>query len=239
MGTSAGVESPRHEEGLSLMGSSQGSISRKHTAGEAAASLSSYFSRRFVQGCAMLFPIVVTMYATWWILQFFDAFFSPLYEWFMGYHVFGLGFITSMLFIFATGVFASSWVGGALVNLGEWIIRRLPLVKHIYNAAKQVSSAVSPDHETANSFRECVLIRHPRAGEYAFGFITGTTYVKTDAGELQLNTVYVPTNHVYVGDVFLLEDKDVIRVNLSVREGIEIVVSVGMAVPSRLFAERL
>ena len=114
------------------------SISRKHTTGEAAASMSSYFSKRFVQGCAMLFPIVVTVYATWWILNFFDAFFSPLYEWLMGYHVFGLGFLTSMLFIFATGVFASSWVGKAFSNLGEFIIHRLPLVKHIYSAAKQV-----------------------------------------------------------------------------------------------------
>lgn len=51
------------------------------------------------------------------------------------------------------GVFASSWIGTALVGLGEYIIRKLPLVKHIYNAAKQVSGAVSPDHETANSFR--------------------------------------------------------------------------------------
>ena len=51
------------------------------------------------------------------------------------------------------GVFASSWIGAALVGIGEYIIRKLPLVKHIYNAAKQVSGAVSPDHETANSFR--------------------------------------------------------------------------------------
>lgn len=228
------------EEAVRLMtGTSSTSLTRKHTTGEAAASASGFFSRKFAAGIGVLFPVVVTVYATWWILNFFDAFFSPVYEWFMGYHVFGLGFLTSMLFIFATGVFASSWVGRALSNLGEFIIHRLPLVKHIYSAAKQVSAAVSPDHEAANSFRECVLIRHPRQGEYAFGFITGSTYVKTDSGEIQLYTVYVPTNHVYVGDVFLLEEKDVIRVNLSVREGIEIVVSVGMAVPPRLSAARL
>lgn len=57
------------------------------------------------------------------------------------------------IFIYLAGVFASSWIGAALVGLGEYIIRKLPLVKHIYNAAKQVSGAVSPDHETANSFR--------------------------------------------------------------------------------------
>lgn len=52
----------------------------------------------------MLFPVVVTVYATWWILEFFDNFFSPVYEYLLGFHVFGLGFVTSMLFIFATGM---------------------------------------------------------------------------------------------------------------------------------------
>lgn len=236
-----GTHAPKDpEEGVHLIGAMNSqSVPRKHTTGEAAASASSYFSRRFASGLAMLFPILVTVYATWWILNFFDAFFSPLYEWLLGFNVFGLGFLTSMLFIFATGVFASSWVGRAFSNLGELIIHRLPLVKHIYSAAKQVSGAIAPDHETANSFRECVLIRHPRQGEYALAFITGSTFISTDDGGIQLYTVYVPTNHVYVGDVFLLEEKDVIRVKLSVREGIEIVVSVGMAVPPSLSAARL
>lgn len=73
------------------------------------------------------------------------------------------------------GVFVSSWLGGLALQLGEWIIKKLPLVKHIYSAAKQVSAAVNPANETAQSFRECVIIRHPRHGEYAFGFITGHT----------------------------------------------------------------
>jgi len=51
------------------------------------------------------------------------------------------------------GVFTSSWIGSAFLGLGEYIIRRLPLVKHIYSAAKQVSAAVSPDNEAHNSFR--------------------------------------------------------------------------------------
>lgn len=52
---------------------------------------------------AILFPIAVTVYVTWWFLDFFDAFFSPLYKKVVGFEVFGLGFVTSMVFIFATG----------------------------------------------------------------------------------------------------------------------------------------
>ncbi|KFM27995.1 hypothetical protein F751_0681 [Auxenochlorella protothecoides] len=189
---------------------------------QAAQSLfNTYFSRRFMSGCAILFPVVVTAYLTWWFLEFFDNFFSPLYTYLFGFHVFGLGFLTSMLFIFATGVFTSSWMGATLFKLSDYIIRKVPLVKHIYSAAKQVSAAVSPDNEATHSFRECVLIRHPRHGEYAFGFITGQTKMTTPEGELELFSVYVPTNHVYVGDIFLLAAPDIIRHNLSVREGIE------------------
>lgn len=70
------------------------------------------------------------------------------------------------------------------------------------------------------SGRECVLVRHPRHGEYAFGFITGQTQLSTPEGDLDLFAVYIPTNHVYVGDIFLLSAADIIRNNLSVREGI-------------------
>ena len=69
----------------------------------------------------------------------------------------------------------SSWLGGLLLQVGEWLIKKLPLVKHIYSAAKQVSAAVSPSNESTASFRECVIVRHPRQGELAFGFITGQT----------------------------------------------------------------
>ncbi|KAK9842729.1 hypothetical protein WJX74_001526 [Apatococcus lobatus] len=204
---------------------------------EAIASVaSSWMSRRFLGGCAVLFPMVVTVYITWWFLTFFDNFFSPVYESVFGFHVFGLGFVTSMAFILMTGVFVSSWLGGLALQLGEWIIKKLPLVKHIYSAAKQVSAAVNPANETAQSFRECVIIRHPRHGEYAFGFITGHTRLQSEKGDMSLYSVYVPTNHIYVGDVFLMGEVDIIKPNLSVREGLEIVVSVGMALPPNLRA---
>lgn len=60
----------------------------------------------------------------------------------------GLGFITSVTFIFVVGVFMSSWVGASVLSLGEWIIKRMPLVRHIYNASKQISAAISPGKPT-------------------------------------------------------------------------------------------
>lgn len=116
------------------------------------------------------------------------------------------------------------------------------------HAERQVSGAVNPGNDSA-SFRECVIIRHPRQGEFAIGFITGQTLLQVcaglvlvgsaqalhpgmsdvlthghvaqhDKGDTELFSVYVPTNHVYVGDIFLLGKADIIKTNLSVREGL-------------------
>ncbi|KAH9800732.1 protein CONTINUOUS VASCULAR RING 1 [Citrus sinensis] len=180
----------------------------------------------------ILFPIAVTFYITWWFIHFVDGFFSPIYAQ-LGIDIFGLGFITSVTFIFLIGVFMSSWLGASVLSLGEWFIKRMPFVRHIYNASKQISAAISPDQNT-QAFKEVAIIRHPRIGEYAFGFITSSVVLQNYSGEEELCCVYVPTNHLYIGDIFLINTKDVIRPNLSVREGIEIVVSGGMSMPQIL-----
>ncbi|KAI4380407.1 hypothetical protein MLD38_006603 [Melastoma candidum] len=192
----------------------------------------SWATKKFMTGCVILFPILITFYITWWFICFVDGFFSPIYSG-LGINIFGVGFVTSMTFIFLVGVFMSSWLGESVLSIGEWFIKRMPFIRHIYNASKQISSAISPDQNT-QAFKEVAIIRHPRVGEYAFGFITSCVVLQNYHGEEELCCVYVPTNHLYIGDIFLVNSKDVIRPNLSVREGIEIVVSGGMAMPQIL-----
>nr|GMD91153.1 protein LIKE COV 2-like [Ipomoea batatas] len=194
--------------------------------------LQSWVSKKFMTGCVVLFPVAVTFFVTWWFIQFVDGFFSPIYER-LGINVFGLGFITSLIFVFFIGVFASSWLGATVFWIGEWFIKRMPFVKHIYSASKQISSAISPDQNTT-AFKEVAIIRHPRVGEYAIGFITSSLVLQTHNGDEELCSVYVPTNHLYIGDIFLINSKEIIRPNLSIREGIEIIVSVGMSMPQMI-----
>ena len=93
----------------------------------------------------------------------------------------------------------SSWLGASVLSLGEWFIKRMPFVRHIYSASKQISSAISPGvyklglnlcclvteimvitvllkitDQNSQAFKEVAIIRHPRIGEYAFGFITSS-----------------------------------------------------------------
>ncbi|XP_068661528.1 protein LIKE COV 2 [Aristolochia californica] len=194
--------------------------------------LQSWVSKKFMTGCVVLFPVAITFFITWWFVQFVDSFFSPLYER-LGINIFGLGFVTSLIFVFLVGVFVSSWMGATIFWLGEWFIKRMPFVRHIYSASKQISAAISPDQNTT-AFKEVAIIRHPRVGEYAFGFITSSVVLQTDSGDEELCSVYVPTNHLYIGDIFLVNSKEIIRPNLSIREGIEIIVSGGMTMPQSI-----
>ncbi|KAF5482020.1 hypothetical protein F2P56_002621 [Juglans regia] len=210
------------------------SFSSSHHAGRETFSkvIRSWASKKFMTGCVILLPIAITFYITWWFIHFVDGFFSPIYA-HLGIDIFGLGFVTSITFIFLVGVFMSSWLGTSVLALGEWFIKRMPFVRHIYNASKQISAAISPDQNT-QAFKEVAIIRHPRIGEYAFGFITSSVTLQNYSGEEELCCVYVPTNHLYIGDMFLVNAKDIIRPSLSVREGIEIVVSGGMSMPQIL-----
>lgn len=191
--------------------------------------LQSWVSKKFMTGCVVLFPVAVTFFITWWFIQFVDSFFSPIYER-LGLEIFGLGFVTSLIFVLFIGIFVSSWMGATVFSLGEWFIKKMPFIKHLYSASKQISSAISPDQNTT-AFKEVAIIRHPRIGEYAFGFITSSVVLQRDNGDEELCSVYVPTNNLYIGDIFLVNSHEIIRPNLSIGEGIEIIVSGGMTMP--------
>ncbi|KAA3453625.1 protein LIKE COV 1-like [Gossypium australe] len=184
--------------------------------------------KKFMTG-VILFPLAITFYVTWGFIHLVDGFFSPVYD-HLGINIFGLGFATSITFIFLVGIFMSSWVGASVLTLGELFIKKMPLVSYIYSASKQISAAISPD-QNSNAFKEVAIIRHPGKGQYMFGFITSTVVLQKGIGEEELCCVYVPTNHLYLGDVLLISSNDILRPNISVREGIEIVISGGMSVP--------
>ncbi|KAK4860587.1 hypothetical protein QYF36_026775 [Acer negundo] len=222
------------EIGASRPSSPTVSSTHHHSSGREAFSkvIRSWASKKFMTGCVILFPIAVTFYITWFFIHFVDGFFSPVYS-HLGINIFGLGFATSITFIFLVGILMSSWLGTSVLSLGEFFIKKMPLVSYIYSASKQISAAIRPD-QNSNAFKEVAIIRHPRVGEYAIGFITSAVVLQTSEGEEELCCVYVPTNHLYVGDLFLISSNDIIRPIMSVREGIEIVISGGMSMPQML-----
>ena len=165
----------------------------------------SWFKVRFFTGFFVTLPVVLTAWVFWLFYASVDDFMAPLYEQFLGRHVAGLGFLTAVLIIFVIGVFATNVVGRRILQWAERLIHYIPLVRRVYPTVKDFVDAFSPNRRSG--FREFVVIEHPREGVYAYGFLTGDVHVEGAKPEA-FASVYVPTNHLYLGDVVLVPRGD-------------------------------
>src|SRR4030042_4171214 len=192
-------------------------------------SIRATFKRRFLAGLLISIPAVITFLVIWWFFKFVDGLLEPLYYKILGYHVPGLGFISTIILIFIVGIISTNVIGRKIIESFEHIILKIPVFKGIYTAVKQLVDAFSPENKS--SFKKVVIVEHPRSGSYAFGFLTKECVIKSKDQETHLNAVYIPTNHLYFGDIVLIDDKSIIYTDIPVEEGIKIILSGGIATP--------
>jgi uncharacterized membrane protein len=190
----------------------------------------SWFKVRFIAGFFVTVPVVLTAWVLWVFYREVDGFLSPVYERLLGRAVPGIGFVTAVAIIFVIGVVATNVVGRRVLFWGERLLRRLPLFGRVYPAVKELVEAFSPHRRSG--FREFVIVEHPREGSYAYAFRTRD--VEVSGVKSPLVSVYVPTNHLYLGDVVLVPESAVIPTGLSIEEGIRIILSGGTAAPGRI-----
>jgi uncharacterized membrane protein len=189
-----------------------------------------WLRRSFITGFFVTVPMFVTVAALIWIFGVVDGLTTPLYDRLIGYRVPGLGIATTALAILAVGAFASNVIGKRLLNRGEHILLRVPLFRTIYAPVKQLAAAFSPDNEYG--FKQVVLLE----GKYGYmlGFLTKEFTVDRGSGPEALVAVYVPTNHLYMGDIVVSERSRAMFPDISVEEGIRIFLTGGMALPDRV-----
>jgi uncharacterized membrane protein len=115
------------------------------------------------------------------------------------------------------------------------VLENVPVVGTLYGTIRKVlSSFGSP--EARQAFQRFVLVR--RGAALSPGFLTGSLALERKDGTVQtLQTVYVPTNHLYLGSIFVLDAQDVIPTDISVEDGVSLVLSAGSSIPARV-AER-
>jgi len=182
------------------------------------------------------FFVTVPAIATAWLLYVFwdaiDDFFSPGDQHISGRGIPGLGFLTAVAVMLLMGTIARNVVGRRVLAWGDAILVKLPVFGRLYPSVKLLVDAFSP--ERRSGFKAVVLVQHPREGEWAFGFVTSEVVVEAPTGKHEMNTVFVPTNNLYLGDVIVVPRADVLHTGLSVEEGIRIILSAGTATPSRL-----
>ena len=191
------------------------------------------FRTRFLTGLFITFPLVLTILVVEWLFQLLDKPLGQLITKLLGRHLPGLGLVLSLLIIFGIGVGATTVFGRKFLAWLERVMLSLPVFKSFYSTFKQLGDAFSPENRSA--FKQFVIVEYPRIGAHSFGFLTKECTIKDNNGRDEcFVTVYIPTNHLYLGDMALFRKDEIIVTDLTIEEGIKIVLSAGIAAPNAI-----
>jgi len=190
--------------------------------------------RIFVAGLLVLVPASVTFFLLVKLVQWTDSLLRVTFPLPRILAWPGLGLIFLAALVFLVGLVATNFIGRRVVNFGERILEKIPVVSSIYVGAKTLVEAFTLP--SAAAFRQVVLVEYPRKGIWALGFITKDSEVKEgqEVGDDWLN-VFVPTApNPTSGMVLVVPRRDVAYLDLSVREAVEFIVSGGVLSPLRM-----
>jgi len=178
---------------------------------------------------------MVPVAGTWYLLAFLfdvaDGLIKPLVGAVLGRYYPGLGVLVALLVVLGTGALATHYLGRRLIARMEAIILRAPMVRGVYLAFKQVVEALTS--VSGAPFDRVVLVEYPRRGLYAIGFVTGRPWVEVEGGAGdEVMTVFVPTTpNPTSGFLILVPRSQLVKLDMTVEDGLKLVVSGGMVVP--------
>jgi uncharacterized membrane protein len=194
-----------------------------------------WLRRSFIAGFFVTVPLFISVAAVLWLFRVVDGVVGPLYLRLLGRAVPGLGIATTALAILIVGAIATNVVGKRLLQRAEWLLLHVPLFRSIYAPVKQLVVAFSPDNEYG--FKRVVLVEDGSRG-YHLGFLTREFTVDRGQGQEMLIAVYVPTNHLYLGDIVICPRDRAAYPDITVEQGIRIFLTGGMAIGGRIRARR-
>jgi len=190
-----------------------------------------WFRSRFIAGFFLTVPLFVSVAALVWIFGIIDRFTAPLAERILGRAIPGLGILLTASVVLLVGVVATNVIGRRILARAESWLMLIPVFRAIYAPVKQLIAAFSPDNEYG--FKRVVMVEDPTRG-WVMGFLTKEFIVDRGHGSEQLVAVYVPTNHLYLGDIAIYPRERAFFPELTVEEGIRIFLTGGMSLPGRI-----
>ncbi len=182
-----------------------------------------------VAGLLVILPLGVTVLVLLALFRFLDSLLAPVFQYLLGRAVPGLGLIAGIIIILVTGALASNVLGRRVVSLFDRVMMRIPIVRTIYSAIRQLTDSVFMQNRSA--FQRAVLVEWPRQGLYSVGFVTGETSGETASGERVLNVFMMHTPNPTTGILSLVPESQVIPLEMSVEAALKLVVSGGIVVP--------
>ena len=201
----------------------------------------------FFTGLAVVLPAGISIAAVMWLFgtvaNFTDRllFFVPrgwtharggegAVHWYWS----ALALLMAMVLIGLVGWAARHYLGRRMIRLADVALMRVPLLNKIYGTVRQINGALTSEETT--SFKQVVLVESPRAGLYSLGFITGAPQ-----GEVEAKTgkrvigVFVPTTpNPTNGFVYQVPEEQIVRLDMSVADGVKFIISLGSVPPGRM-----
>ncbi len=191
----------------------------------------------FIAGILVTGPTALTLYLTWVLVDFIDTSVGHLLpkeynpETYLPFYVPGIGLVIAVVGLTLIGAATAGYLGRILLRLSERILARMPIVRGVYAAVKQIFETVLAKQST--SFREVVLVEWPRREMWTIGFVTAS--VEGEIGNLagqDAIAIYVPTTPNPTGGYLVfVPRRDVVTLGMSVEDAIKYVISTGIVTP--------
>ncbi|MEM8749292.1 MAG: DUF502 domain-containing protein [Pseudomonadota bacterium] len=194
----------------------------------------------FFTGLVICAPIAITAYLTWTLVQWVDGWVKPYIpdvynpDLYLPFTVPGFGLLVAMFVITMIGFLTANLIGRSIVAYGEYLLSRMPIVRNIYSALKQIFETVF--REDANSFQSVVLVEYPRKDIWALAFVAtdtlGEVQARLDDPAGATVSVFLPTTpNPTSGFLLFVPKSDVITLDMSVEEAAKLVISAGLVAP--------
>lgn len=194
-----------------------------------------WFRRSLITGFVVTIPLIISVAAFVWLFRLVDGVMEPVYAQWLGREIPGLGLATLLVIVIMVGALATNVLGRRVLQRVETYLLRLPVFRAVYGPVKQLVAAFSPEGQLG--FKRVVLVDDPKRG-LVLGFLTKEFALDRGREVDALVAVYVPTNHIYFGDIHIYPRSVVSFPDLTVQEGVQVFLTGGMAISERLHVER-
>jgi uncharacterized membrane protein len=203
-------------------------------------SLFSWFRRNFITGIVIIAPAAISIWATMWFVNAFDRWIKPLVPYdfnpdnFLPFAIPGTGLLFAIIIITMVGALAANLVGRTLLGLWDKLLNRTPVVRSIYKGSKQVFETIFSEKGT--SFRHVCLVEWPRKDVWQVAFISREidgSSIGLEPGRVMYAAYVSTTPNPTGGYVFFVDKSDVRILEMTVEDGLKLVISMGLVFPER------
>jgi uncharacterized membrane protein len=206
---------------------------------ESQKSLFAHLRTAFLRGIGVIIPLGLTYWFFEAFLNAVDGIFSPHLERWLGRHIPGLGFVSMIVLILLMGFLSRNLVGRLFFAWFETLLRSIPFVRSVYGAMKDLVGAFVLG-DKSKTFRQVVMLEYPRPGLYCIGFVTNEmAFLAPDGTTKDLINVYIPNPpNPTSGFLAIVPRQDAIPLNLTIEQGLKLVLSGGIVLPDRVAARQ-